>query len=453
MGTLAPAAQAVADICYQPSGVVATYCAERDSVETFVARCETLNPQYLCGAALELAHDEVFAVLQIALDCVGDYYLSPCDTAWDKEATLLQDAQHCASLQTQYLCGAVVDEVKSTVLPIVDNAIRNTENCASLQPQYLCGTLLSEALSAVQSVLTLAESCAGGTNQYCATVLQEVAATEAALQKCVSMTPGTLCPSTIQLVLQELDSLESTASGLVTFGVTPGLTDDPNDLVIDPVQYATKVADMEQQTTVIDTDLVEFATQPAPSESEVPPTPDGGTIPPRAKVAVTGYAQGDHNWCVPASTATTLTAFGFSPSLSVLVDEEKSKADPDYKVGTYLSKAATALRRRMSRPYYVRDNSKGPHDLMHMVSFDIGRQAAPVIIGTSPKALDWWPKTATFDSENTFSHAVTIYLYHTSSGGGFKLYDSAYDSRHAISLADMSAANQADPAGSGELVW
>jgi len=69
------------------------------------------------------------------------------------------------------------------------------------------------------------------------------------------MTPGTLCPATVQLVLQEIDAVSNLASNFVYAGSLPG-ADDPTDLLVDPVQYANKVADMEQQTAVIDTDLV-----------------------------------------------------------------------------------------------------------------------------------------------------------------------------------------------------
>jgi hypothetical protein len=223
----------------------------------------------------------------------------------------------------------------------------------------------------------------------------------------------------------------------------PG-ADDPTDLLVDPVQYANKVADMEQQTAVIDTDLVMFATQPAPSESEVPPPSDGG-LPPRAKVAVTGYSQGDRNWCVPASTATTLSAFGISSSVSALANEEARTSDPNYKVGTHLSKAAKALRRRVSRIYYAFDHSTSPRDLLHMVAYDIGKYSAPVIVAVWTPGLSYWASA----SKQGF-HAVTVYLYHTSSGGGFKLYDSNFDNRYAVSLAELSSANHNDL---GELVW
>lgn len=220
---------------------------------------------------------------------------------------------------------------------------------------------------------------------------------------------------------------------------------NPADASWDTAKIQAKNAQLERAMTTVAENLASNAQQPIPSESDVPvysnPS-EGGGPPASAKATVVGTAQGDHPWCVPAATRTTMSAFTSSlPSLSTLVSEENAQSG-----GTMIDAVPGPLNKRESRNYYYATWSDSALQTMGYVQSDIYYRRAPVVAMVYTYPLKWWQG----QGSNQGFHALTIYGYYSSSGGGYFVHDSAFNNTHSISSTNMF---QAEQPAQGGLAW
>lgn len=229
-------------------------------------------------------------------------------------------------------------------------------------------------------------------------------------------------------------------------GALPGAT-DPEAFTVDPVAEAAKDQYAAQTAPTIDEYLALGVNDPVPAEGDIPtsPTPHqppGGSGPGKSgAVPLGGYSQGSHPWCVPAATATMLTAWGIHPNLASVASAEGSTDE-----GTPMGNARSYLNKAEKDLYYRFDEAGSAAQVFNHAADDIGGYGAPVMIAVDTRPLKWWAGSA-----QQGLHVLTIYSYHSQSKGGFGVWDSGFG-QESITLANTWTAMEAADAQDAE-IW
>ena len=389
-------------------------------------------------------------------------------------ALAVADAEQCAT-GTSPICNAVVAGAEQ----LAAYASGQAQSCAG-GSNALCNDLVSEAEAIASLVQSTATGCAAGVDPTCQTALSAIEAVvglaTSTLASCVAAVSTSPCANVVstvesvatlleQTVLDCANGRNSTCNYLVATadaaiseveaaaspdayvtgggGVTPGLPDDPTDLVIDPTLVSAKFTAMASDAAALNADLAANALSPIPDERDISAVPPSDGPPASAKVNVTGQAQGNYPRCVPASVSTGLTAFGISVPVATLATEEHTN---DAKGGgTKVANARRSFNRREQSLYYIWDHDASAQDLFSRIVNDIYRGHGAGLMDVDTKTLPWWA-----DSTSQGAHVMAAYAYYTQAGGGFYVWDSAYAVRQRLPLTTAWAGNKAE---AGEIVW
>ncbi len=236
-------------------------------------------------------------------------------------------------------------------------------------------------------------------------------------------------------------------------GVSLVPSTDPADYLItleDILAAEAKEAIVAQDKETLALQLADGALMPTPDESQVavvPPNDGSDPPPPSGKVTVSGYAQGATQWCLPASVATSLRAYGVTVMLQQAANALGQGGDTQ-KPASSFEPARKFLNNKESRNHYIYRDPGSAEGMLGYVQSDIYHRRAPVVAGYYTKLLPWWS-----NSRTQGGHALTTYGYYTANGGGFYVWDSAYSHTENLKVKDGYAANKAMSPAIHPFLW
>jgi hypothetical protein len=203
-------------------------------------------------------------------------------------------AQRCVAMTPGTLCPTAVQKVQDAARA----AIALVNSCTD-GPTETCGYVVWVAQQEVKALQGLEQDCLSRQNDTCDTVLEAIGAVEAAAQKCISMTPDTLCPATINLV----ESSIAGVANLVLLCITGANATCAETLAL--VQRETQAliaatADAAGDASSAPLLVVDFF--PAPADAPVDPIPDPNAPQPTPDLTVDPEAD-DYSALDAAGTA------------------------------------------------------------------------------------------------------------------------------------------------------
>ena len=183
------------------------------------------GPGHICGNYLDLARSLVSTAETLTLQCVNNYYASPCRTAWDQIQSAEAGLVTCIGLQpgpgnicgnyysfasdliwSEYYyalmvygqCSSGQNSYCNTAYDVYQNALEGLSNCVNMTPGMLCSNYASFVEALASYAVATAEECASGRDATCQAVLAEI---EDAIPSLLSISIGVADPQIVQTLV------------------------------------------------------------------------------------------------------------------------------------------------------------------------------------------------------------------------------------------------------------